>query len=55
MYSCTLVFLTLTLTSPPLDPSGLAALQIPRTTRRNFAKIQIPKIHVFMYSIIHVL
>jgi hypothetical protein len=41
-YSCIHVFLIhvlmyYTSPSPSLDPSGLAALQIPRATRRNFA------------------
>ena len=32
--------LTSTSTSPALDPAGLAALQIPRATRRDFAQPQ---------------
>jgi hypothetical protein len=32
------VNLNLNLPSHPLDPTGLAALQIPRSTRRNFAQ-----------------
>jgi hypothetical protein len=37
MYSCIHVFFS-TSTSPALDPSGLAALQFPRSTRRDFAQ-----------------
>jgi len=60
-YSCILLFMysiihvfyySIIPQPPPLDPAGLAALQIPRPTHRNFAQPQPqpPIIRVFNYS-----